>query len=109
MVGEGIFPTVIARDSFSFGLDVSGPEQESLHNRAAEVRNSVFGRTVFVRAVVEISNFCRENCGYCAMRRDNRGLHRYRLGAGELFQELMSSLPDCVTDLNIQAGEDPLP
>jgi biotin synthase len=42
------------------------------------------------------------------MRRDNRGLNRYRLSAGELFDELMGSLPDCVTDINIQAGEDPV-
>ena len=106
--GNGDISFVIARDSFSVGLDVSGPEQEALHERAAEVRDSVFGRTVFVRAVVEISNFCRENCGYCAMRRDNRGLNRFRLSSEELFKELMSTLPDCVTDLNIQAGEDPV-
>jgi len=95
-------------DSFSSALDASGPEQELLHRRAADVRDSVFGKTVFVRAVVEISNFCRENCGYCAMRRDNRGLNRYRLSAGEIFDELMGSLPECVTDINIQAGEDPV-
>lgn len=99
---------MIVRDSFSAGLDVSGPEQEALHRRATEVRDSVFGRTVFIRGVVEISNFCRENCGYCAMRRDNRALNRYRLAAGEIFEELMETLPDCVTDINIQAGEDPV-
>jgi biotin synthase len=99
---------VIAQDSFSTGLDVSGLEQEFLHRQAAEIRDSVFGRSVFVRAVVEVSNFCRENCGYCAMRRDNRSLNRYRVTAGEIFERLMASLPECVTDLNIQAGEDPL-
>lgn len=95
-------------DSFSTGLSVTGLEQERLHRQAAEVRDAVFGKRVFVRAVVEISNFCRENCGYCAMRRDNRGLNRYRLSAGEIFDELMGSLPGCVTDINIQAGEDPV-
>jgi len=83
----------MGRDSFSSGLDLSGLEQVRLHRQASEVRDSVFGKTVFVRAVVEISNFCRENCGYCAMRRDNRGLNRYRLSAGEIFDELMGSLP----------------
>lgn len=99
---------MIDRDSFSSGLDISGPEQEDLHRRASDVRDRVFGRRVFVRAVVEISNFCRENCGYCAMRRDNRTLRRYRLTATEIFESLMSALPPCVTDINIQSGEDPV-
>ena len=32
----------------------------------------------FVRGVVEVSNYCRENCHYCGMRRDNKSLDRAR-------------------------------
>ena len=61
-----------------------------------------------MRGVVEISNFCRENCGYCAMRRDHRGLNRYRLTADDILNEVIPNLPDFITDLNLQAGEDPV-
>src|SRR5437870_1559059 len=59
-------------------LYARGEAQEALHEEAASLARNRFGRNVFVRAVVEISNFCRQNCVYCGMRRDNRQLHRFR-------------------------------
>ncbi len=89
-------------------LHCRGPMQKALHEQAANVAKKRFGRLVFVRAVVEISNFCRENCIYCGMRRSNRGLKRYRASAEQLAEELLQRRPASVTDLNIQAGEDPV-
>jgi biotin synthase len=79
-----------------------------LHQRARLVRDEVFGRQVFVRGVVEISNFCRQNCDYCGMRRDNRNLDRYRLSLEKLKEMINRGLPDTITDLNLQMGEDPV-
>ena len=85
-----------------------GPAQLSLHQRAAQAAARHFGRRVFIRAVVEVSNFCRENCAYCGMRRDNRSLARYRAQAGQLAELLVEHRPASITDVNIQAGEDPV-
>jgi biotin synthase len=63
---------------------------------------------VFVRAVVEVSNFCRENCSYCGMRRDNRDLARYRAKHEQIAELLIEHRPASVTDVNIQTGEDPV-
>ncbi len=79
-----------------------------LHELAREVRDEVFGRRVFVRGVVEVSSHCRQNCGYCAMRRDNRELKRYRLAADELAESIIHHRPAAITDIDIQAGEDPV-
>jgi biotin synthase len=67
-----------------------------------------FGRKVFVRAVVEVSNYCRENCVYCGMRRDNKALARQRANAEQLAGLIIDQRPESVTDLNIQTGEDPV-
>ena len=80
--------------------------QEELHHRAARATRRYFGREVFVRAVVEISNFCRENCAYCGMRRDNRTLKRFRARADQLAERVIHHRPASVTDINLQAGED---
>lgn len=80
----------------------------SLHEQARAVRDDVFGRRVFVRGVVEVSSHCRENCSYCAMRRDNRSLKRYRLAADELAELIIHHRPAAITDIDIQAGEDPV-
>ena len=89
-------------------LRARGPAQAALHARAAQAAMQNFGRQVFVRAVVEVSNFCRENCAYCGMRRDNRGLARYRARHEELAELLVHHRPASITDVNIQTGEDPV-
>jgi biotin synthase len=67
-----------------------------------------FGRRVFLRGVVEVSNYCRENCTYCGMRRDNRDLKRFRAEHDRLAELLIHQRPLSITDVNIQMGEDPV-
>lgn len=87
-------------------LRLHGAAQTGLHERAAAVAREQFGQTVFLRAVVEASNFCRENCHYCGMRRDNRDLHRFRARHDELAELIIHHRPASITDINIQTGED---
>lgn len=89
-------------------LHAKGEEQAGLHREAGQLRDTVFGRKAFVRAVIEVSSYCRENCNYCGMRRDNKSLSRYRLELDLLRRIALEELPDSVTDLNIQTGEDPV-
>ncbi len=89
-------------------LRLKGSVQKKLHERAAAAAMTEFGRQVFVRAVVEVSNFCRENCSYCGMRRDNKTLARHRAQADQISQLVIEHRPQSVTDINIQTGEDPI-
>lgn len=91
-----------------FELEVTGAAQCVLHERAVAATRQRFDNQVFVRAVVEVSNFCRENCAYCGMRRDNRSLNRFRAHYEQLAELLIHHLPASVTDVNIQSGEDPV-
>lgn len=84
----------------------NGHEELSLEERAGVLRDEVFGREVFVRGVLEVSNFCRQNCHYCGMRRDNRELKRFRVELESLRELVRHGLPEVITDLNIQTGED---
>lgn len=89
-------------------LNSTGSAQAAWHEQASAVTRERFGGRVFVRVVVEISNFCRENCAYCGMRRENRRLERYRARLEDLTRVLLEGRPDFVTDVNLQAGEDPV-
>lgn len=89
-------------------ITATGKTEQLLHERAAAAAQTHFGNKVFVRAVVEVSNFCRQNCIYCGMRRDNRALDRYRAGHEKLAELLLHHRPSSVRDVNIQAGEDPV-
>lgn len=89
-------------------LQLRGEAQKIFHEKASLAARARFGKRVFVRAVVEVSNFCRENCVYCGMRRDNRNLSRFRAHHDQLAELLIHHRPASVTDINIQAGEDPV-
>ena len=89
-------------------LALRGRAQMQLHERAAAMTRTQFGKEVFVRGVVEVSNYCRENCSYCGMRRDNAALQRFRARPEALAEILLRHRPASVTDINIQAGEDPV-
>jgi biotin synthase len=81
--------------------------QEQFHREALAITRAKFGQKIFVRAVVEVSNFCRQNCSYCGMRRENRQLERFRARPDLLADLIFENCPASVTDINIQAGEDP--
>lgn len=89
-------------------LKSRGADQEELHEKAAATTLAQFGRQVFVRGVVEVSNYCRENCVYCGMRRDNKTLARHRARHDQLADLLIHHRPASITDVNIQTGEDPV-
>ncbi len=88
-------------------LQLRGVDQASLLEQAEALTRAEFGNQVFVRGVVEISNFCRQNCHYCGMRRSRADLERYRIPFEVLCDSLINRRPAYVTDINLQAGEDP--
>jgi biotin synthase len=89
-------------------LKLKGSPQEQFHERAEALARQKFGRDVFVRGVVELSNFCRQNCSYCGMRRENRALERFRTNYEPVAEMLIHHRPESITDINIQTGEDPV-
>jgi biotin synthase len=99
---------LLQKHSLSELLGATGKLQQDLWTEAGELRDSVFGKEVFIRGVIEVSNFCRQNCDYCGMRRDNRELERYRLDAETVLDHLKEFLPPEVRDINFQTGEDVL-
>ena len=54
--------------------------------RARETAQSVFGHKIYIRGLIEISNYCRNDCYYCGIRRSNGNAQRYRLTKEEILQ-----------------------
>lgn len=57
---------------------------DELKDEACRVRDEIYGRRVFMRGLIEISNHCKNNCLYCGIRRD---VHctRYRLSREQIL------------------------
>ena len=46
---------------------------------AQAARREVYGNTVYIRGLIEVSNICKNNCLYCGIRRSNQNCRRYHL------------------------------
>ncbi len=52
---------------------------EFLRELADKKRREIYENKVFVRGLIEIGNFCKNDCFYCGIRKSNKGCERYRL------------------------------
>ena len=50
-----------------------------LFAQAREVADAVYGKQVFKRGLIEFTNYCKNDCYYCGIRRSNGAANRYRL------------------------------
>ena len=50
-----------------------------LFERARCVAQSVYGKNIFMRGLIEFTSYCKNNCYYCGLRAENREAERYRL------------------------------
>jgi len=80
---------------------------EYISEKARKVREAYYGKDVYLRGLIEISNICRNNCYYCGIRSGNTNCERYRLS-----KEQILSCCDIGYELGfrtfvMQGGEDP--
>lgn len=52
---------------------------------ARQAADRAYGKTVFIRGLIEISNICKNDCLYCGIRRGNTACSRYRLTPEEIL------------------------
>ena len=65
---------------YEYLLDhVSGDTADYAAEQAVAVRRRIYGNEIYIRGLIEISNYCRNDCFYCGIRRSNRQCKRYRL------------------------------
>ena len=87
-------------------LDVE--EREYLRSKAQEVAVSHYGKGIFVRALLEISSYCKNNCYYCGIRASNRNAQRYRLTKEEILECCKEADALGFNTFVLQGGEDPV-
>ncbi len=65
--------------------NINGEELENLRAAARERADSVFGKKIYVRGLIEISAYCKNDCYYCGLRRSNKNASRYRLSREQIL------------------------
>ncbi|MBQ6845117.1 MAG: [Agathobacter sp.] len=59
--------------------DATTEDINFLYAQAREAADEVYGRRVFKRGLIEFTNYCKNDCYYCGIRRSNTCTERYRL------------------------------
>lgn len=74
---------------------------------AVQIQKEVYSNTIFVRALVEVSNYCRNDCYYCGIRKSNKKIQRYRLDPHTILDTAHRAYERGFRTLVLQGGEDP--
>lgn len=79
---------------------------ELLVTLADEVRQKHYGKKVFLRGLIEISSYCKNDCLYCGIRRSNKNAERYRLTREEILSCCENGYELGFRTFVMQGGED---
>ena len=87
--------------------DDSPQTAASLSARANAVREQIYGRQVFIRGLIEFTNYCKNDCYYCGIRRSNSSVSRYRLSEEQILDCCRKGYGLGFRTFVLQGGEDP--
>jgi len=79
---------------------------EYLFEKARAVRIRNYGHDVYIRGLIEFTNYCRNDCYYCGIRRSNRGAERYRLTKEQILECCATGYSLGFRTFVLQGGED---
>lgn len=99
--------SIFNRNDFISLLKVEDEKEfQPVFEYSEQVCESVYGRDVYVRGILEFSNYCRKNCLYCGLRRENQKLTRYRMTPDEIADEAKKANKKGIRTIVLQSGED---
>ena len=92
------FETLLARrdaDTHTYALE-----------QAVKIRQQIYGRDIYIRGLVEVSSYCKNNCYYCGIRSGNKKASRYRLTPDEILDCCREGYQLGFRTFVLQGGED---
>lgn len=93
-----------------FAALIEGRNEETaqfLFAKAVAQRQKFYGKDVYLRGLIEFTNYCKNDCYYCGIRRSNRNAQRYRLTKEEILDCCRTGYILGYRTFVLQGGEDP--
>ncbi|MCQ2533691.1 MAG: [FeFe] hydrogenase H-cluster radical SAM maturase HydE [Clostridia bacterium] len=88
-------------------LEADGSIDEYLFSLSDKRRQEIYGKDVYLRGLIEITNYCKNNCYYCGIRCGNTKLERYRLTKEDILDCCEQGYNLGYRTFVMQGGEDP--
>ena len=75
----------ILSDADFRALLLSQNDDDKLFAEADAVRREIYGNKVYIRGLIEFTNYCKNNCFYCGIRKSNLNAVRYHLSKSTIL------------------------
>lgn len=99
---------ILSREEFTIILEKAGEEDmQYLFAKAREVSKKYFGNKIYIRGLIEFTNYCKNDCYYCGIRKSSGNVERYRLSREDILQCCRSGYKLGFRTFVLQGGEDP--
>ena len=79
---------------------------QDLKQRARNVGDRIYGKNIYIRGLIEFTNYCKNDCRYCGIRRSNCHADRYRLTEKEILSCCKNGYELGFRTFVLQGGED---
>ena len=98
---------ILSKEEFVRLLAISEKDDiDYLTERAKCIRDGIYRKRVFIRGLIEISNYCKNDCYYCGIRRSNKNAQRYRLSKEQILSCCENGYELGFRTFVMQGGED---
>ncbi len=98
---------ILTKEEFVWLLENFNDEiREYAAEKARNISKEYFGNKIFVRGLIEFTNFCKNDCKYCGIRRSNLNAERYRLTKDDILECCRQGYELGFRTFVLQGGED---
>lgn len=84
-----------------------GELREYARKKARAIADARYGTGIYIRGLIEFTNYCRNDCYYCGIRRSNQCVERYRLSPEDILSCCEEGWNLGFRTFVLQGGEDP--
>lgn len=98
---------VLSKEEFEFLLNNFTKEtSQYLYEKARAISQKYFENRIYTRGLIEFTNYCKNDCYYCGIRRSNKKVERYRLSPVEIMDCCDNGYSLGFRTFVLQGGED---
>jgi len=83
-------------------------DDEYLFERARFTAQKIYGKSIYMRGLIEFTNYCKNDCLYCGLRAGNKNADRYRLSKQQILDCCENGHALGFRTFVLQSGEDPV-
>ena len=98
-------PVNLTKDQLVKLLEIENlEEQRALFDYANSITEAIYGNKVYFRGIIEFSNVCQKDCGYCGIRKHMK-VPRYTMPKEEIIEQAIWAHQNHFGSIMLQTGE----